>query len=631
MAEIIRIPGPGEVIDGQFTLQREIGRGGYGVVYEAIQRGVERKVALKMLLPKALDEQSGVVERFGREARLASSMTHPSAVTIYAFGVYQAEDEEAVGLPYIAMEYLQGESLQDYLVRRGPLSPEETQEIIQEVLGSLAEAHRKGIIHRDIKPDNIFLHRAEGEPQIIKVLDFGISLAISPDWGDEDTQRLTETGLVTGTAEYMAPEQVMGNPRFTAAVDIYAIGCVCYHLLTGRFPYQGQTPVEIAIRHVYDPIPPLPEDVQHTLFGQIIERSLHKDPRVRFADAGAMLDALVKGELPPLPLDAETLVNASPHPGTGAIPAPGAPPISGPLPPPSSQVVIPAPAAPSAPHTPPPVTAPAPQNNGASYNRVLIGAGVASLLVIALVILVMWQTSTSQRGPGDPDNVGEASSTASTRATPAREAVADQASPAQGDPPPSPPDAAPPKNDDQPGGEAQGDTARRDDARPEGEVADEAQDEQAKAEQATGEVAEQDTRAKAATTREARRAKPSKRAAKSAAAPQKARPTEADENKTDAPTQEPPSAAQKSPTGEDNTTATKAPAATPPEGGGDDQGTRADDAKDTRPEAKGNQTAPAPSQTTKADKEPPQKTTKTPPASKQTPPEKNDPPVFDGF
>lgn len=626
MAEIIRIPGPGEVIDGQFTLQREIGRGGYGVVYEAIQRGVERKVALKMLLPKALDEQSGVVERFGREARLASSMTHPSAVTIYAFGVYQAEQEEAVGLPYIAMEYLQGESLQDYLVRRGPLSPEETQGIIQEVLGSLAEAHRKGIIHRDIKPDNIFLHRPEGEPQLIKVLDFGISLAISPDWGDEDTQRLTETGLVTGTAEYMAPEQVMGNPRFTAAVDIYAIGCVCYHLLTGRFPYQGQTPVEIAIRHVYDPIPPLPEDVQHTLFGQIIERSLHKDPRVRFADAGAMLDALVSGELPPLPLDAETLVNAPHHPGTGAIPAPGAPPISGPLPPPSSQVVIPAPATPSAPHTPPPTAAPTPQNNGASYKGALIGAGVASLLIIALVSLFMWQTSTSQPGSGDPaalNNVGEASPPASTKDAPEQEALVDQARPAQ-TAPPSSPDATPSKDDGQPDSAVLRDAAPP----PEGEVADEDQGEQADAQAATGESAEQGTRAKAAATRQARRVKATKRTTQGADDAKEVRPAKADETKTDDPTEETP----KPPTGEDNTTATKAPAATPPEGADDAQGERAGATEAARPEAKDDQAKPAPSETTKADKTPPEETTKeAPPASKQTPPEKKDPPVFDGF
>ncbi len=376
MAEIIRIPGEGEVIGGQFVLGKELGRGGYGVVFEAIQTGVERTVAVKMLLPKALEEQQeGVVERFKREARLASSLTHPSAVTIYAFGVYQPDQVDAVGLPYIAMEYLHGESLQDYLMRRGPLPPDEVEEIIAEVLGSLAEAHRKGIIHRDIKPDNVFLHRPPGEPQKLKVLDFGISMAITAEWGEENRQRLTQTGLVTGTAEYMAPEQVMGSPEFTPAIDVYAMGCMAYQLLTGRFPYQGSTPVEIAIRHIYDPIPDLPGPIKGTHFGNVLERSLHKDPQVRFGDAGAMLEALTSGQLPALP-EGVVVGPAAEVPAGHTAPAPGAPQIGKPLPPPSSRHQLTPP--PSGINTPPPLNTNASSNNN---TKIAIGVLVAAVLL----------------------------------------------------------------------------------------------------------------------------------------------------------------------------------------------------------------------------------------------------------
>ena len=317
MAEIIRIPGEGEIVGDQFLLGKQIGRGGYGVVFEALQMGVERKVAVKMLLPKAMEDQKSVVDRFSREARLASSLTHPSSVTIFAFGVYHNGDPETLGLPYIAMEYLAGESLQEHLLRVGPLDIEETHNIILEVLGSLAEAHRKGIIHRDIKPDNVFLHQAPGDPRVIKVLDFGISMAFTHDWGEENRERLTETGLVTGTAEYMAPEQVLGNTAFTPAIDVYAVGCMAYQLLTGRFPYQGSTPVEIAIKHIYDPVPSLPEEYAQTFLGQVIMRAMSKDPRIRFKDASDFLEVLKSGQLKPVPV----LVGAE---GQIIIPAPSA-------------------------------------------------------------------------------------------------------------------------------------------------------------------------------------------------------------------------------------------------------------------------------------------------------------------
>lgn len=241
MSQIIRIPEAGDIIGGQFKLQREIGRGGYGVVFQAVQLGIERRVAVKMLLPRALDTQAEVIERFQREAKLASNLKHPNAVTIYAFGVHQSSQDE-VELPYLAMEYLEGTSLYNHMEEQGALPPEEVASILEHVLASLAEAHRKGIIHRDIKPDNIYLHQPPGEELQIKVLDYGIAMAYTPDWGEDARERLTKTGMVTGTAEYIAPEMIGGVRELTPAVDIYSLGCVTFHMLTGHYPYDGTTP-----------------------------------------------------------------------------------------------------------------------------------------------------------------------------------------------------------------------------------------------------------------------------------------------------------------------------------------------------------------------------------------------------
>jgi serine/threonine protein kinase len=307
MSEIIRVPTAEDIIGGQFVLRREIGRGGYGVVYEAVQLGIDRKVAVKMLLPRALEMQAKVIERFQREARLASNLKHPCAVTIYAFGVHQGASNE-VELPFLAMELLDGESLQEHMNRLGPLPPEQVAFILEQVLGSLSEAHRKGIIHRDMKPDNIFLHQPPGEELHVKVLDYGIAMAYSEDWGEDARERLTKTGMVTGTAEYIAPEMISGERTLTPAVDVYSMGCVAFHMLTGQFPYDGANPVEIAIKHIYEPVPELPEALSQTFLGQVIYQCMSKAPQDRYQDAAHLLKALRTGELMPTP-DAFTQSN----------------------------------------------------------------------------------------------------------------------------------------------------------------------------------------------------------------------------------------------------------------------------------------------------------------------------------
>lgn len=290
MRTIAKIPAEGATIDNQFVLGRAIGRGGVGIVFEATQLGLHRKVAVKMLLPSAMGVE-GVVERFQREARLASSLRHPHSVAIYSFGVYGAEDA-VQGLPYIAMEYLDGETLDAYVRRRGKLPEREVIELLTQILGSLAEAHDKGVIHRDLKPENLFLVGTADVP-VVKVLDFGIAKAVSGQWGSL-SRKLTATGMLCGTPEYMAPEQATGEAIITPALDVYAVGCIAFTLLTGHPPFVGRSPLTVALKHLSEPIPDLEDDEISPRLKALVRRALAKEPGERFSDATALLSALTE-------------------------------------------------------------------------------------------------------------------------------------------------------------------------------------------------------------------------------------------------------------------------------------------------------------------------------------------------
>ncbi len=172
---LVRVPKPGTLVGGEFKLVKELGRGAMGVVFEAVQSGLERKVALKMLLPRAMGSHA-IVERFEREARLASSLTSPHTVTIYTYGVHKSE--EGAELPYIVMECLEGQDLHSHLIKVGRLPLHEALDVIRQVLKPLEEAHKKNIIHRDLKPKNIFLSKRPRTTWGVTVLDFGLAKAI---------------------------------------------------------------------------------------------------------------------------------------------------------------------------------------------------------------------------------------------------------------------------------------------------------------------------------------------------------------------------------------------------------------------------------------------------------------------
>src|ERR671937_1764853 len=224
------------LFDGRYKILRKLGAGGMANVYLAEDQELGRRVAIKILNERhANDEQ--FVERFRREAKNAAALSHPNIVSIYDRG-------EAEGTYYIAMEYLDGRSLKQLIVSRGPAPVNIAIDYAQQVLGAMRFAHRHGIVHRDIKPHNVMVDN-EGR---LKVTDFGIARA--------GPSQMTEVGSIIGTAQYLSPEQARGAPVDQTS-DLYSVGIVLYEMLTGRVPFTGDTAVEIAMKHLSQvPKPP---------------------------------------------------------------------------------------------------------------------------------------------------------------------------------------------------------------------------------------------------------------------------------------------------------------------------------------------------------------------------------------
>ncbi len=276
----------GLTVSGQFTVLSRLGAGSMGTVYRARQEGTARDVALKILRgERAYDASSKA--RFEREARANSLLTSPYTVTVYDFGV--AED----GSPFIAMEMLEGESLGHRLRREGHLPVSEAVRFAREALTSLAEAHEKGIIHRDIKPDNLFLSRVpegiEGAPEgveVCKVLDFGIAKIVREEGGIDSLQ--TQAGTVFGTPRYMSPEQAQGK-TLDARSDLYSLGIILYQMLVGRPPFEDEDAVLVMARHIKSAPPTFREIAAHIVIPDAIEhvvmQALAKTPEARPASA----------------------------------------------------------------------------------------------------------------------------------------------------------------------------------------------------------------------------------------------------------------------------------------------------------------------------------------------------------
>jgi eukaryotic-like serine/threonine-protein kinase len=261
------------IVDGRYRILRRIGSGGMADVYCAEDTQLGRQVALKLLYPRfAEDEQ--FVERFRREASSAAGLQHPNVVQVFDRGEWD-------GTYYIAMEFLPGRNLKQIVREHGALEPALAVDLVIQILKAARFAHRRGIVHRDIKPHNVIVDD-EGRA---KVTDFGIARAGASD--------MTETGSIMGTAQYLSPEQAQGLP-VDARSDLYSIGIVLYELLTGQPPFDAESPVTIALKQVSEePVAPrrinsaVPPGVE-----AVVMRALRKDPAERFQDADAMIAAL---------------------------------------------------------------------------------------------------------------------------------------------------------------------------------------------------------------------------------------------------------------------------------------------------------------------------------------------------
>jgi beta-lactam-binding protein with PASTA domain len=260
------------LFDGRYRIVRRLGSGGMANVYLAEDEELGRRVAIKILNDRHASDDS-FVERFRREAKNAAGLSHPNIVSIYDRG-------EAEGTYYIAMEYLEGRSLKDRIVAEGSLPVSAAIDATRQILRALSFAHRGGVVHRDIKPHNVLLAQ-DGPERRYKVTDFGISRT--------SASQMTEAGSIVGTAQYLSPEQARGAPVDQRS-DIYSVGIVLYELLTGRLPFTGETPLEIAMKHLSEvPKPPsalrpeIPPDLD-----MVVLRALAKDPSERFESAEEM-------------------------------------------------------------------------------------------------------------------------------------------------------------------------------------------------------------------------------------------------------------------------------------------------------------------------------------------------------
>jgi len=262
---------------GKYKIIEEVGRGGFAVVYKAVDTTLDRTVALKSLDPRLSGEPT-FAERFQREAKLAANLKHPNVVMIHEFG-WEA------GTGYMAMEFLEGRTLKEMILKEGTLTSRRIVNIVGQIASALDYAHGRGLVHRDVKPSNIMV----GADDHVTVMDFGIAKAAT-------LTGLTTTGQIFGTPEYMSPEQVQGADKPDARSDIYSLGVVVFEMLAGEVPFSGTTPLSIMVSHANKPPPRLSEinpDVPPAVEAVLL-KALAKRPEGRYSQAGELSRALAE-------------------------------------------------------------------------------------------------------------------------------------------------------------------------------------------------------------------------------------------------------------------------------------------------------------------------------------------------
>jgi serine/threonine protein kinase len=432
----------GSVIGG-YRIDGIIGQGGMGVVYRATQLGLDRTVAVKVIMP-GLAQDAGFRERFGREARLAASIDHNNVVPVYEAG-------EVDGLLYLAMRFVDGQDLSK-LLANGPLEPARAAAITRQVASALDAAHKRGLVHRDVKPGNILIVGEPGEEHAY-LTDFGLTKQISAEQG------LTKTGEWVGTIDYAAPEQIDGRPM-DARTDVYALGCVFYQALTGAVPYVRETDVAKMYAHLHDPPRLVSESVAVPAeLDAVVQRAMAKDPEDRFPSAGDLGKAAVaaaagqqrstpevsvavgaaapgpappthvSGPEPPEPTVPATDISPQPTPVPPSVPTVEQPPPAATPPPqqqpvtPPQQPLVPEPAAAAPPQQPlvsQPAAAPPPQPPHAQPAPPPGGKGRGGWIAAGIVlVLIAGGVGAAAGGVFSKDDNPGSTTISDTTATPA--------------------------------------------------------------------------------------------------------------------------------------------------------------------------------------------------------------------
>ena len=385
----------GDVFAG-YRIEQRLGRGGMGILYLAVEPGLERRVALKLIAPEAAAEEI-FAKRFAEESRIAASIEHPNVVPIYAAG-------EEGGVPYIAMRYVAGSDLGRRIAREGRLDPEVAVALIAQVANGLDAIHAAGLVHRDVKPANVLLS-GQGGDEHAYITDFGVARNVATHSG------LTQTGRFVGTLDYVAPEQISGG-EVDARVDVYALGCLLFKLLTGEVPFPREGEAARLYAHLNDP-PPAPSlyvPAVGMALDDVVARAMAKEPGDRYPSAGDLGRAAVaalSGAPVPIPertvatgaaatVEPETMApevseptqTSAPREPTGETAGTGGAPPG----PPTAETGR------LRPEPPEPLTEP--DVKGPKRNPVLIGGLLAAIVVLGFVL-------TSSGGGGEETTAGD--------------------------------------------------------------------------------------------------------------------------------------------------------------------------------------------------------------------------------